>query len=41
MAGPTEGVLGVFVYSLAKGQVEISFGMCGVMLSGVRIKKGT
>lgn len=41
MAGLTEGILGVSVHNVVKGQVDITFRMRGIVLSGVRIKEGT
>lgn len=37
--GPTQGACRVPVHNLAEELVETSFGVCGVMLSGVRIWK--
>ena len=37
--GPAQGALRVPAHNTAKEQAEISFGMCGVMLSGVRVWK--
>lgn len=41
MAGLAEGILGVSVHNVVKGQVDITFRMRGIVLSGVRIKEGT
>lgn len=41
MAGLTEGILGVSVHNVVKGEVDITFRMRGIVLSGVRIKEGT
>lgn len=41
MAGLTEGILGVSVHNVVKGQVDITFRMRDIVLSGVRIKEGT